>query len=281
MALVSGLARQIEQVDRAQGEIVLDGTEKSQVEETLNLVAVDADGSPVANVRVEPAETLAVVPVEQPPGRKEVAVRPDLVGEPALGYRLSSLRVEPSSVILQGSADVIEAAPGSVQTSPFSLEGATTDFDRPVELLLPEGATTVDGRNTVVVSATITAVEGGKTITQTPIFEGLAPEFEANAALDEVQVIISGPVPLLDSLEADDMFVILDLEGLTPGIHNVRPRVVLPTGVSQDGVIPETVEVSITPRPTPAPEPNATPIDVGGADEDSSATGTPATDSGP
>ncbi len=287
-ALISGLARQIDQVVAVRSAIELDGTEKSQVENLSSLVAIDDAGEVVRNVSIEPAETLVTIPVQQPPGRKEVAVRPDLVGEPASGYRLSSLRVEPSSVILQGSADLIEETPGSVQTSPFSLEGATTDFDRPVELLLPDGTTTVDGRNTVVVSATITTVEGGKTITQTPIIEGLAPEFEADVALDEVQVIISGPVPLLDSLEADDMFVILDLEGLTPGIHNIRPRVVLPTGVNQDGVIPETVEVAVTAKPTPMPDleaPRASPEErdspAGSATSTSAPTGTPSSNSDP
>ena len=243
--VVSGRTSQLAQVTHVGGAIELDGTEKNQVEGQIAVQPRDGQNKEVSDVTVEPPAVTVVIPIEQAPGRKEVAVRPDLDGEPAGGYRLSSLRVEPSSVILVGDADVLAQVPGSVETSIFSLDGATADFSRPVELLLPEGVTTVDGRNTVTVAAAITPIEGGKTITHMPIIDGLAPEYEAEVALESVDVIISGPVSLLDSLEADDMFVILDLAGLVPGVHNVRPQVVLPDGVRQEAVIPETVEVVI------------------------------------
>jgi hypothetical protein len=70
---------------------------------------------------------------------------------------------------------------------------------------------------------------------------------EAQVALDTVDVILSGPLPLLESLGPDDIFVILDLTGLLPGNHIIEPRVVVPTGIEAEGVIPETVEVIITP----------------------------------
>jgi YbbR domain-containing protein len=244
-ASVTGRTSQINQISHVGSTIELDGSERSQVETELPLQAISSQNLPVPGVTIEPVEVSVVLPIDQTPGRKEVAVRPDLEGEPATGYRLSSLRVEPSSVTLIGDPDILVNVPGSVETSVFSLDDATADFTRPVELLLPEGVTTADGRNTVIVSATITAIESGKTITLSPIIDGLGANETADVALEAVDVIISGPVSLLESLEADDMFVILDLSGLAPGVHNVRPQVVLPTGVKMEAVIPETVEVLI------------------------------------
>ena len=76
----------------------------------------------------EPAQVQVVVPVEQWPGRKEVAVRVKLEGRPADGYRLSSVKVEPSTVVLQGDTRGAGGSPGYVETEPLTLDGATAEF---------------------------------------------------------------------------------------------------------------------------------------------------------
>jgi hypothetical protein len=54
-------------------------------------------------------------------------------------------------------------------------------------------------------------------------------------------------------------FVILDLTGLLPGTHNIRPNVILPDGIRMESVLPETVEVVITEKAiTPTPEADGT-----------------------
>ena len=52
------------------------------------------------------------------------------------------------------------------------------------------------------------------------------------------------------------MFVILDLSGLLPGSHAVKPRVVLPPGIEEEGLLPETVEVVIVSTVTETPDPS-------------------------
>lgn len=243
---VSGPETQVQQVVKARAEVYLRGA-KSQVERVQTLVPTDAQNRPIDSVTVEPAQVQVVVPVEQWPGRKEVAVRVKLSGRPAAGYRLSSVKVEPSTIVLQGEADALSDVPGYVETEPLSLENATADLRKRVQLILPEGVTSFDG-DTVLATAGITPIEGGVTVTESLVVQGLGSGLTADAALDEVEVILSGPLPLLESLNQDDVFVILDLTGLIPGTHAVKPRVALPDGIRLDGVIPETVEVVIKPR---------------------------------
>ncbi len=58
-------------------------------------------------------------------------------------------------------------------------------------------------------------------------------------------------MPLLESLNNDDIFVFLDFTGLVPGTHSVVPAALCcRMGISVDGVIPETVEVVITAQDT-------------------------------
>ncbi len=175
-----------------------------------------------------------------------------LSGRPADGYRLSSVKVEPSTVVLQGDSEALAEVPGYVETEPLALDGATGDVRLRLNLLLPEGVTSNEG-DTVVATAGVTAIEGGVTVSQPLVQQGLGQALSAQTALDSVDVILSGPVPLLDSLSQDDVFVILDLTGLISGTHALNPKVVLPDGINLQGVIPELVEVVITPDNGSAP----------------------------
>lgn len=268
---VSGPASQVQQVAKARTEVFLRGA-KSQVERMETVTPVNVQGEAVARVTAEPPQVQVVVPVEQWPGRKEVAVRVKLQGGPADGYRLSSVKVEPSTIVLQGDTEVLANVPGYVETEPLNLDDATADVRLRLNLLLPDGVTSYDG-DTVVATAGITPIEGGITISQPLVQQGLGPGLQAQSALDSVDVILSGPLPLLDSLNQDDVFAILDLSGLIAGTHSVQPKVVLPDGISLNSVIPAMVEVVITPEISGAATAGA---DAGGADAggaDASGTG--------
>ena len=206
----------------------------------------------------DPAVAHVIVPVEQWPGRKEVAVRVNLDGQPAAGYRLSAVRVNPSTVVLLGNTEVLAQVPGFVETEPVSLAEATSEIQKRLQLIVPENVTVLEG-NTVDVTANIAAIEGGTTVRQRPVIQGLDPGLEATVALDTVDVILSGSLPLLESLGPDDTFVILDLTGLVPGNHIVVPRVVVPNGIRAEGVLPESVEVVIVAPSIATPEPD-TPV---------------------
>lgn len=246
---VSGPQSQVEQVTRARAEIYLRNA-KSQVERTQTLIPIDAQGRAVERVTVAPpGRVQVVIPVEQWPGRKEVAVRVKLSGPPAAGYRLSAVRSEPSTVVLQGDPAILSEVPGFVETEPLDLTNATADVRRRVALLLPAGVTSYDG-DFVMATAGITPIEGGVTVSEPLVVRGLGPGLTATAALDAVDVILSGPMPLLESMNEDDVFAILDVSGLVPGTHALKPSVVRPNGISLDGVIPETVEVVIRPAET-------------------------------
>lgn len=241
---ITGPETQVAQVTTVRAEVSL-GNAKSQVERNQTVSPINAEGQPVPRVTADPAIAHVVVPVEQWPGRKEVAVRVNLEGQPAPGYRLSSVRVNPSTVVLLGNADVLSQVPGFVQTEQVSLENATDEIQQRVQVIVPAGVTVLEG-TAVDVTASITPIEGGTTAHQRPVIQGLGPGLEATVALKTVDVILSGPLPLLEALGPDDVFVIVDLTGLLPGNHIVTPRVVVPTGIRPEGVLPETVEVVIT-----------------------------------
>jgi YbbR domain-containing protein len=279
---VSGPASQMDLVDRVVAPIEL-ANAKSQVERTVEVQALNRQEQPVSGVTIEPSLVRVVVPVEQWPGRKEVAVRINLVGQPAAGYRLSTVRAEPSTVVLQGDSAALAEVAGYVETAPLDIDGATGDVRERLQLMLPAGVTAFDG-NSMLALVSVAPIEGGSTVTVKPIVQGTGPGLEATVSPETVDVILSGPVPLLDALDPDDMFVILDLDGLLPGTHVVTPRVVLPEGIVEEGVLPETVEVVLSAMPggtIPPPVESPRPPDASPAQPAAEPTASPTATSTP
>lgn len=258
---VSGPASLVEQVDTVGASIYLRNA-KSQVARLQAVTPQNALNQFVSGVRVTPSTINVVVPVSRLPDRKEAAVRPTLIGQPDVGYRLSAVRVEPSSVVLSGDNALLDDVPGFIETEPLELAGTTGEIRQIVSLIVPEGITVLGGNN-VFVTITVSPIEGGTTVQRRPTVENLEDGLSATIELESVDVILRGPAPELERLEEDDVQVVLDLTGLLPGVHSVRPRVALPNGISPEGVLPETVEVRIAARETatpPAESPLATPV---------------------
>jgi hypothetical protein len=121
------------------------------------------------------------------------------------------------------------------------------------------------GDQFVLVQVSIAAIEGSlkMSLPVTPI--GLLPIQAALISPETVDVILSGPVPILDTMTPEDVRVLVDVSDLELGIYQLEPQVeVFPDRVVVESVVPSTVEVEIiiaptpTPTLTPAPAPAAT-----------------------
>jgi hypothetical protein len=73
-----------------------------------------------------------------------------------------------------------------------------------------------------------------------------------------VDIIISGPLPVLEVLTPQDITVTVDVTGLEVGAHQLTPKLdALVDNVLVESILPGTVEVilSIPPTPTATPRP--------------------------
>ena len=257
---ITGPQTHVEQVRSVIAAVFLRNT-KSQVEQTRTLSPRNAQNLEVERVKVEPGTARIVVPVVQPPGRKEVVVRADVRGVPSPNYRMTGVKVEPLTVVLLGSPDALRELPGYVETKPLLIEGAIGEVRERLPLILPENVSTVE--DSVLVTVDVAPLESSLTVTRHPVVQGASEEMRITVSLEEVEVIVSGPLPRLELLGPEEVQVVLDVTGLLPGSHVVQPTVVVPEGIVEEGVIPEAIEVLIesliTPTPTPTPAPVETP----------------------
>ncbi|MEM7125272.1 MAG: CdaR family protein [Chloroflexota bacterium] len=243
-ATVRGPAIYVEDVSYLEATIFLFNA-KQQVDQIRDIQAHRQNQESVNGIVIDPPSVRIIVPVGPRPGRKDVAIRPTLTGSPDAGYRLSAVKVEPSTIVLSGDNDQLSLVPGFVETEAITLTGATEVVQRWVSVVLPEDVSSSLGTGRVLVTASITPLEGGATVKRRPILESVEDNVEVRVSLDTVDVILRGPLPGLEQLTEDDVQVILNLSGLYPGIHSVTPTVRLPDGITWEGLLPETVEVVI------------------------------------
>jgi len=247
---VSGPERYVDSVATAVVEVYL-RTARNAVERRLPVSLRGRDGQPVGNV-VEwaPRMVTVTVQIEQRPGYRDVSVRVRREGQVARGYRISEVAVDPSIVTLFGSPAAIEAVPGYVETAPVNIEGANGDIVERLALIVPENVS-VFGAQSVVVSVGITPIEESTWVQRVPVIQGLGDGLQVELSPQIVEILLAGPLPRLETLLPSSVQIVLDLTGLEDGTHTLEPSVILPEGIRQETLVPETIEVKITRIPTP------------------------------
>lgn len=249
---VSGPRSRVEQVDRLQ--VYLDLTRVNEtITRSVSITPVDADGSVVGGVTLNPDQTDLVVPVSQLGGYRNVVVKVVTAGTVDQGYRLTTISVFPPTVTVYASNPrLVDNLPGFVETVPVDLNGAKDEIDTRLNLNLPDGISLVD-EQTVNVVVGIAAIEGSLTLYDRLIeVVNLDPKYAAEISPQRVTVILAGPLPLLDRLQPADTRITLDLGGLTEGTYQLDPKAVTAlSDMSVQSIIPNKIEVNISPAPTP------------------------------
>lgn len=260
--VVSGAQSQVMQVTRARVSVNLSGI-RENFDQSLNVEILDDKGLKVTGVSVSPESVHVVLPVSQQGGYRDVAVKVTIIGRVASGYRLTDLSVFPPVVtIFSADPQLVGNLPGVVETQPLDLQNAQDNINTRLSINLPDGVSII-GEQTVLIQAGVSPIESSVTLAGEKIeIIGLENGLTAAVSPTTVDVIISGPLSLLDTLTRQGVRATVDLTGLPAGTYQITPNVeILIADVIVESILPNTVEVIITPirstatTPTPAPTP--------------------------
>jgi YbbR domain-containing protein len=253
--IISGPESVVQRVKKIGASLDVSGV-RLDVASELDLQALDENNLPVTGISLSPAKIQVTVPVVQKGGYRDLAVKVVVSGRVANGYRLTSILVNPPVVtVFSTDIDLIDSLPGFVETSQLDLTGLGADFETHLTLNLPDGVTLI-GDQKVLAQVGISAIEGSLTITGLPVtVNGLSAGLIASVSPLDVDLYLSGPLPVLDTLLITEVLVSVDATGLVAGTYQLTPIITITlAGVRVETIQPGTVEVIIT-KGTATPKP--------------------------
>jgi YbbR domain-containing protein len=219
------------------------------------------------NLRTSPPSLSVQVPITQQTLYKEVGVHTVTLGQPAVGYVVQPLEVNPSTATLVGDSAALQSA-NFIDTVPIDINGISTTIVRNVALSPPAKTILLQQGQTVTVTVRVTTISINQTVRVPPSVINLSGAVQLAHPLDLVSVTISGPAPALSNLALNpsDFKVVLDASGKGPGRSNLDVKVLqVPTGLTLEDFQPKQVQVDLTQAPpTPTPVPSPSPPPTGG-----------------
>jgi YbbR domain-containing protein len=216
------------------------------------------------NLRATPQAVTVQVPITQQTLYKQVGIRPNILGQPAPGYALQPVEVNPPTTTLVGDAASLEAV-NLVDTAPLDINGISSTVVRSVALMPPQRTLLLQDGQTVTVTVRLTTLPVSQTVRVPPSVINLSGSVQLAHPLDLVSVTIVGPAPALQNLtlNPNDFKVVVDASGRGPGRSTLDVKVQgVPNGLTVQDFSPKQVQVdlSATPSPTPIPPvPSPTP----------------------
>jgi YbbR domain-containing protein len=208
------------------------------------------------NLRATPPAVTVQVPITQQTQYKEVGVRPVPQGQPAPGYALQPIEVNPPTATLVGDQSGLEGA-NFVDTAPIDINGISTTIVRSVALQPPQRTLLLQEGQTVTVTIRVTTLTADQTVRIPPAVINLSGSVQLARPLDLVSVTIAGPAPALQNLtlNPNDFKVTLDATGRGPGRYDLDVKVQqVPQGLTLQDFSPKKVQVDLSqvlPTPTP------------------------------
>lgn len=254
--VISGPESLVEQVQRARILLSFSGTRES-IDQALPVLALDAQNAVVEGVTVNPQSVHVTIPVSQQGGFRDVAVKVVVSGQVAAGYRLENISVFPPVItVFASDPQLVNALPGVIETETLNLQDAKEAISTRLALLLPENISIV-GAQTVQVTVEVSPIQTSVTLLNQPInVIGLGDGLAAQVSPQTVDVIISGPLPVLDALTPQDIIINIDVTGLEAGTYQLTPTIkILVENVLVESILPGAVEVVLSIPGTGTPSP--------------------------
>ncbi len=253
---VSGPASVVANVVAARASPVIQ-TSGLSIDQSLPLTPIDRLGDAVSPVKVEPDSARVKISVFPTASSRAVVVHPIVTGDPAAGFEVLTVTVDPLSVNVAGEAERLNALQ-SIDTEPVSVSGASSTVEMTVGLAPPDGVTPI---SVTTVDVTVTF----RPVTSTRNFEvgyrlvGDDIDLRYSTAVDRVHITVGGSKADLDKLDGATLVADLDVSDLEAGTTEVEVTVDLPPGLTLVSADPARIPVTVTAPPPPSPSPSAAP----------------------
>ncbi len=236
-ATVSGPESLVALVDSVAAEVILTGVRADVSEDRVELKPRDARGGEISRVKVNPQLARVNVSIVQREFTRAFVVSPTVTGQPAAGYNVTGVSVDPGIVSVTGALDVLQSidAVRGISTDEISIADARGDVVRTANLVLPAGARQQGAAGSapvpVRVTISVNPARGEQSFRVVPQVRNVAAGLVVTQP-DAVTVTLAGDVPTLQAVTPESIAVIADAQGLAAGLHSIPMQITPPGGTT-------------------------------------------------
>lgn len=190
-------------------------------------VLEDAEGNPVDTSLLRTTyqsiliDTVTVETDVYPQKALPIDIAGAYTGEPAEGYEVTDVTVQPEAVLVAADAQVLEQMSAAVLDAPIDITDATTSQSVTVRIKKLTDAQNMN-IGEALVHVEIAEKQRERTFKNVPILiTGVQETQQVKLSSKSAHVTLSGPYHFIEDLTADDIILSVDLAGLASGEHLV------------------------------------------------------------
>ncbi|KAB3531279.1 hypothetical protein F8154_13005 [Alkaliphilus pronyensis] len=215
---------------------------------SLPLKALNSRGVEVHGVDIQTEYIDVFMEVDR---LRTVKVEPNIDASTIEGYQITEIDVVPEHITIRGQEEIVNPI-SIVETEFLQLVNLTETTKVSLPVILPEAATQLD-ESEVAVTITVEKIAEETFALSSDIisFSNLAEGYNVDRERlpETLEVIVSAPERIIEVLEERHFNLTIDLTGLGPGIHTVKPEVSLLRPfldkINSIELIPESITVRI------------------------------------
>jgi len=214
---VEGPEDSLARIDKITGTADVNGLTKDTTQH-LTATAYDASGNAIDDVDILPN----VVPVEIVLGKtKSISISPSISGNPASGYSVAGVQVEPSKVVIGAKEDLLTSIE-SIPMDAIDVSEQSKTFTKDVNLTPPTGCYFLDGSGKVKVTVNIeSSVAKSFTLDKVNVTNLGAGLVVSKIKDTKVVLKLEGANSVINSQNASQMDAFVDCSNLGPGEYEL------------------------------------------------------------
>ncbi len=231
--VITGAESQVNKINSVRVDVDI-ASVNAEVRKILPVRVLDENGKDIRNITIEPGNVEVSVPIEN---TKRVKLQMDLTGQPAAGYMINNISVQPEELLITGKKQILDGI-NILKTEKIDITGATSDISKEVKLVMPEGVELVNANEKVNIFVNIEKITTSEITIDSFGYVNLAEGLEVESMQSGIRVSLRGAESqLVDAASTIKFFV--DLKHATEGTNMLNIFWEAPQGIEVVNVSPQ------------------------------------------
>lgn len=214
--VITGAESQVNMIKSVRVDVDI-ASVSAEVKKILPVRVLDDSGKDIQNITIEPGNVEVSIPIEN---TKRVKLEVDLSGQPADGYILRDISIQPDEILITGKQEALEGI-NSLKTEKIDITEGTVGISKEVKLVIPTGVEIVNINEKVNIFINIEKIKTSEFVVENLEYLNLPADLELDSVQGSTKVTLKGAESQLQDASKILKFYV-DLTHAVEGINTLN-----------------------------------------------------------